>query len=476
MTKTHLQSSATKVTVSSAKSQSSGHHSSLWETQRSRRICEIAQYNWIVLPLLLAIVYPFIYRLFNDPENSYFYFPVDDTVLWNRGAAIWLLTVLPSKPLHHLSMLATCWPCRPFRLLKQPTKRSFNRLLICLVTRGEQPEVVQRSLKPVQDKVARIDPRVSLHILTEERNVGNFHGRYENHVGIHGVPGTYVPRVARHKARSMEWFRINMELQDDDWVLHIDEETMIDEYVVQKCIDFITRQDHDEIGTGVIHFNIEGYWSSMIPAIGDLSRVQDDWGRCQFSANVPHQATLGIHGAFFLSSGKVENAVTWETAHLTEDYWFLLGAMRKGFRIGWVPAIAREVSPHSIGDYLRQRRRWYTGIRTLGQPQGIYVLLSWLWAYVAIAFEIWKLCVGGDVDPVPRWLFCFIVFEAGSFKLFTSLTVLLQDWDAQVSLSSMIYHQVMAQLLRPFVNLLDAYAVAASLLFPDKGFYIVQKG
>lgn len=164
--------------------------------------------------------------------------------------------------------------------------------------------------------------------------MANFQGTYEDHVKIHGVPSSYTPRVARHKARSLEWFRVNMRLQDDDWVLHIDEETVIDEYLIRKCIEIITKQDHDEIGTGVIHYNIEGYWSSIVPTIGDLSRVQDDWGRCQWFANCPHRAALGIHGSFFLSSGKAENAVTWQTAHLTEDYWFLLGAMKKGFRIG----------------------------------------------------------------------------------------------------------------------------------------------
>lgn len=37
------------------------------------------------------------------------------------------------------------------------------------------------------------------------------------------------------------------------------------------------------------------------------------------------KASLGIHGAFLLASGKVQNAVTWETDCVTEDYWFLLG-------------------------------------------------------------------------------------------------------------------------------------------------------
>lgn len=151
MTKTRLQSPATRSTNinSLVQRQTSEHESTLWEAQRSKRIFEIAQYNWIILPILLAIVYPFFYQLLNNPNNPYFHIPIDDAIFWNPGALMWLLMVLPSKPFHHFSMLATCWPCQPFQLSKRPAKRSFNRLLICLVTRGEQPDVVQRSLQPI---------------------------------------------------------------------------------------------------------------------------------------------------------------------------------------------------------------------------------------------------------------------------------------------------------------------------------------
>ncbi|KAF2164708.1 glycosyltransferase family 2 protein [Zasmidium cellare ATCC 36951] len=448
---------------------------SSWDAQRSRRIFQVAQYNWILIPLLLAIAYPITYRLLDNPETSYFHIPVDDSTSWNWGAFIWLVMVLPSKPFHHFSMLAACWPCNPFRLTETPTIRNFSRLLICLVTRGDQEDVVRRSVLAMQDMISTFGPKVSLHILTEEANSYKFRRTFDEHVPVHGVPASHKCRLAKYKARSLEWFRIHMRLQDDDWVLHIDEETVIDEYCIEKCFDFITKQNSNEIGTGVIHYNLEGFWNCILPTIGDLSRVQDDWGRCQWSANYRQRASLGIHGAFFLCSGKVENAVTWETAHLTEDYWFLLRAMKQNFRIGWIPAIAREVSPRSVGDYVRQRRRWYTGIRTLGQLEGKWVLFCWLWGFVDLAYLLWRFAAGSSPEPVPRWLLCVIVFELSCFRLFTALIVFVQDWDAAVSWSSMMYSQVMAQLLRPYVDLLDSYAVVLSLLVPEKGFYIVQK-
>ena len=117
----------------------------------------------------------------------------------------------------------------------------------------------------------------------------------------------------------------------------------------------------------------------MLTAIGDVGRVQQDWGRLQLQANLMHNAAIGIHGSFMLVRGAVENAATWETDILTEDYWFLLQALKHGHRIGWVPGIAREISPATVGDYIKQRKRWFSGIRQIDHAMGRFILLSWMW-------------------------------------------------------------------------------------------------
>jgi hypothetical protein len=40
--------------------------------------------------------------------------------------------------------------------------------------------------------------------------------------------------------------------------------------------------------------------------------------------NYFQNAALGVHGAVVLLSGMLENAITWETDSVTEDYWFFL--------------------------------------------------------------------------------------------------------------------------------------------------------
>lgn len=63
------------------------------------------------------------------------------------------------------------------------------------------------------------------------------------HVDI--CPKSFQPKVARYKARALEWFRIQQTLSNEDWVLHLDEETRVDEKVIKTCLNFIERGDKD---------------------------------------------------------------------------------------------------------------------------------------------------------------------------------------------------------------------------------------
>ena len=89
----------------------------------------------------------------------------------------------------------------------------------------------------------RLVDRVSLHILTEERHASRF--RKYSDVTLDVVPSTFEPAKAKHKARALEWFRLSKALSDQDWVLHLDEESVADEHCIRACLDLIERSDAD---------------------------------------------------------------------------------------------------------------------------------------------------------------------------------------------------------------------------------------
>jgi hypothetical protein len=90
-----------------------------------------------------------------------------------------------------------------------------------------------------------IDERVTIHLLTTEDKVANFN--LEDEIFVEVVPRTFRPAKAKFKARSLEWFRRSKQLGDCDWVLHLDEETIIDTSALYACLDFIRGSTY-EIG------------------------------------------------------------------------------------------------------------------------------------------------------------------------------------------------------------------------------------
>ncbi len=59
-----------------------------------------------------------------------------------------------------------------------------------------------------------------------------------------------------------------------------------------------------------------------MPTIADIPRSRDDYGRYFVANSFLHFPILGVHGSFLLISGKVQNAVGWDTDSAAEDMWF----------------------------------------------------------------------------------------------------------------------------------------------------------
>lgn len=134
-------------------------------------------------------------------------------------------------------------------------------------------------------------------------------------------------------------------------------------------------------GQGSIYYNSHNHWRHPITTEAEILRTAENFGRYQLPVRFFRQPLLGfMRGSFLLLNGRVENAISWDTDCLTEDHWFTYGpqfpnllvalmlaliwtvkAAKRGFKFGWLNAIARELPPANMRDLLRQRRRWYSG-------------------------------------------------------------------------------------------------------------------
>lgn len=92
-------------------------------------------------------------------------------------------------------------------------------------------------------ELQHIDSRLTFHIVHDGDNGSGERYDVPHYVHIVQVPQSYKPRCAQHKARTLEFFRRSVRLQEDDCVLHLDEETQLDAYAIKTVIDFIERSD-----------------------------------------------------------------------------------------------------------------------------------------------------------------------------------------------------------------------------------------
>ena len=102
-------------------------------------------------------------------------------------------------------------------------------------------KAIHRSVDNVQ-MLQALDPRISCAVVTDEgSNLGDMAGQ----VHVVTVPESFAPPKAKHKARALEYFRLHSKLGSEDWVLHLDEETIINDHCIKACLAFIEKTNYD---------------------------------------------------------------------------------------------------------------------------------------------------------------------------------------------------------------------------------------
>ncbi|KAK4995386.1 hypothetical protein LTR66_004779 [Elasticomyces elasticus] len=212
-------------------------------------------------------------------------------------------------------------PINPFRYRDKPKIRRLDHLRVCLVTRGTNVETVLNTIAD-WDRLGQVDDRITFHIVVDSGSDISWHENAPACAKFHIVPTDWHPPLARYKARALEYFRLDIALSNDDWVLHLDEETQVDHFGLRTCLDFIEAGTL-HIGSGTIFYNSSAHWTNPFLATAELTRVTADFGMFRLPMGLFQRPTVGwLHGSWILINGAVENAVTWNTACLAEDFWF----------------------------------------------------------------------------------------------------------------------------------------------------------
>ncbi|KAK6180578.1 hypothetical protein SNE40_012709 [Patella caerulea] len=254
-----------------------------------------------------------------------------------------------------------------------------------VVTRGLYPELVKTTLQRNID----ICMKLGLSNYVFEVVTDNLIGITESlNVREVVVPDSYQTKHgSRYKARALQYCLeegVNI-LSGNDWIIHLDEETLITESSLIGVINFINDGKY-EFGQGVITYANEEI-VCWITTLADCIRVSIDYGVIRFTLGQLHRPIFSWKGSFIVANVGAEKHVSFDfglDGSITEDCFFGMKAWEKGYRFNFIEGEMWEKSTFSIMDYIRQRRRCVLGIAKvflsnnikLPYKTGLFVLLT----------------------------------------------------------------------------------------------------
>ncbi|XP_052103053.1 beta-1,4-mannosyltransferase egh-like [Mytilus californianus] len=350
-----------------------------------------------------------------------------------------------------------------------------------VVTKGKYPHLVNRTV----DKNIKTCLEVGLHHYQFEIVTDSPIGLPNNScIREVVVPSTYsTTNGSLYKARALQFAledEVNI-LSDNDWIVHLDEETVLTESSVIGIANFI----HDDIysfGQGVIIYTKEEI-VCWITTLADLVRIGTDYGRYRFCFKCLHRPILGTKGSFLVVKASVELNVTFDfgvDGSLTEDCFFALKAWMRGYTCGFIEGEMWEKSPFSPKDFVLQRKRWIQGhLKTLfcktipmRYKLGIFFIVL---SYFTILLSIPNMVLVPLIPlPIPQTV-SYLSGFTGGVMAFLYVFGCIKSFDyRRLGLFKFIFLCILPILLLPVFITMEYCAVVLAFL-TSGGFHIVEK-
>ncbi|XP_059178647.1 beta-1,4-mannosyltransferase egh-like [Physella acuta] len=274
---------------------------------------------------------------------------------------ILLLVPLPFFIFNFLGVvLLNVFPQRP-KLQRSPLIGPF--LCFRVVTKGLYPELVNDNVE-YNIKLCR---NVGLHNFIFEV-VTDIPVNLKTNIQAREilVPGDYQTKFGSlYKARALQ-YALEPEvdsLSPGDWIVHLDEETVLTEDAVIGIVNFTGAAQYS-FGQGVITYG-HGKIVNWVTTLADSIRVGIDYGYLRFSLGVLHKPIFSWKGSFIVADAEAEKKISFDhgpEASIAEDCFFACVAFSRGYSFGFVDGVMLEKSTFTLSDFMRQRRRWVQGI------------------------------------------------------------------------------------------------------------------
>ncbi|KAL7672728.1 hypothetical protein ACOME3_007609 [Neoechinorhynchus agilis] len=376
----------------------------------------------------------------------------------------------------------------PYRTAQGKSKvPRVDQSTICfrVVTRGTFPALVNRTVRYNLMLCQRMSPAL-----------GSFMFEIVTDNEIKDLPEVVrqvvVPLGYSTKRRTLFKARALHYALEDDWIFHLDEESVLTESLIGGIIAFINAQKvascPKSFGQGAITYGrIEII--NIFTTVAESFRVAADYGIFRFCLLLLQSPAFGFKGSFILAEYSAEKSLGFDygpNGSLSEDIFFAINAKSKGYSFGWICGELNEKGTFSTADFLRQRKRWFSGIKNTVLCSTLPFLsrFSFLFAFVStctmpISLLANIICIVMRKRPV------IIVLEALFAFLCAGVIGKLEQYGflRSIDLSKLTWKRRFIAIALNFVGpiylcVLESVSLIWSLV-PTKNrpttFYIVQK-
>lgn len=398
---------------------------------------------------------------------------------WSYGAILWLSAVVPGL-MGLVGLLV-------FRHAERLDEVRPISVLVCwrIVSRGDNVEALTGTIRRCQREMARtpLFPYV-IEVVTDTVST-RLPPPNQDLVYLSVPPDYRTPKGTLYKARALQYALEHSALPDDAWIVHLDEETQPTSSGIKGIARMIGEEEVAgtlRIGQGAILYHRDWRMHPFL-TLADNVRTGDDFARFHFQSRL-HRTVFGMHGSYIVVRHDVEKSSGFDfgpVGSITEDAFWALVCMEGGRRCRWVDGYLEEQSTRSIGDFVRQRRRWFQGLAKVAlfapvKPRwrislGINTAL-WALAPFGLLYTIGHLVYGFQVEPWIRAL------ANGSFASFLTLYILgLRANLAEHGITGgRAVGWIAAQaVLLPVFSAMEAIGVLMAILKPAAGFHVVRK-
>lgn len=210
-----------------------------------------------------------------------------------------LLTFLPLPQVLFNFVGLTFYNAFPDKVVLKGSPLLAPFICIRVVTRGDYPQLVKNNVNRNMNKCLDAGLENFLIEVVSDKPI-----RLDQHRRVREVvvPSEYhTSSGALFKARALQYCledKVNI-LSDNDWIVHLDEETLLTENCVKGILNFVMDGKH-QFGQGLITYANEEV-VSWVTTLADSFRVTDDMGKLRLQFHMFHKPLFSWKGSFVVT-------------------------------------------------------------------------------------------------------------------------------------------------------------------------------